>query len=321
MDIFILGTESLGVRGLSCVVQTEESYILLDPGIALGYQRYGLLPHPFQIALGRIIRNQIVDCFSSATDIIISHFHGDHVPLADANPYQLSIYSLDRPRHLAHVWCPGADDSSDIMQHRRMAISHFLGMDLAPSEGLTHGQISFSMPMPHGKAGNNLGSVMMARIEADGTVFVHASDIQLLEWSPVEQILEWEPDIVLASGPPVYRNTSNKAFAREAMEKAICLAQNMDTLILDHHLLRSSKGMKWLDDLNERVPGHVACAADFMGRKRCLLEAHRECLYKDLPVPDGWHEDYEKTRKDVSLYTKWRDCDLAKPETWNRKPD
>ena len=30
----------------------------------------------------------------------------------------------------------------------------------------------------------------------------------------------------------------------------------------------------------------------FMHKPRLLLEADRECLYKRMPVPDGWHEDY-----------------------------
>jgi len=41
MDIEIIGTESLGVRGLCCSVRTGSKRILFDPGIALGFHRYG----------------------------------------------------------------------------------------------------------------------------------------------------------------------------------------------------------------------------------------------------------------------------------------
>jgi len=51
MNIKILGAESLGVRGLSCSVELKSRKILIDPGIALGWLRYGFLPHPFQIAV------------------------------------------------------------------------------------------------------------------------------------------------------------------------------------------------------------------------------------------------------------------------------
>lgn len=50
MRIEIIGAESSGVRGLCCFVETENRKILIDPGIALGYKRHNLLPHPVQIA-------------------------------------------------------------------------------------------------------------------------------------------------------------------------------------------------------------------------------------------------------------------------------
>ncbi|MFN2272780.1 MAG: MBL fold metallo-hydrolase, partial [Anaerolineae bacterium] len=85
----ILGTESLGVRGLCCVVEAENRKIIIDPGLALGYQRHGLLPHPAQAAVGEHVRRRILAELKDATDVVMSHFHGDHVPLPNANPYQL----------------------------------------------------------------------------------------------------------------------------------------------------------------------------------------------------------------------------------------
>jgi len=34
----------------------------------------------------------------------------------------------------------------------------------------------------------------------------------------------------------------------------------------------------------------------FMYKPRLLLEADRERLYKEMPVPEGWHEDYARGR-------------------------
>jgi hypothetical protein len=51
--IEIIAAESLGVRGLCCLVMDPQRRIVIDPGISLGYLRYGLLPHPLQIAMGR----------------------------------------------------------------------------------------------------------------------------------------------------------------------------------------------------------------------------------------------------------------------------
>ena len=58
MRIKPIGTESLGVRGLSCVVELGDRKIVIDPGVALGYRRHGLLPHPAQVAVGEQVRRR-----------------------------------------------------------------------------------------------------------------------------------------------------------------------------------------------------------------------------------------------------------------------
>ena len=104
MKIEILGAGSLGVRSLCCFVQTENQKILIDPGIALGYLRYKLLPHPLQVAVDEKIQKKIIEVWSEATDIVISHFHGDHIPLANANPYQLNIEKIAGLNPKAKIW-------------------------------------------------------------------------------------------------------------------------------------------------------------------------------------------------------------------------
>lgn len=47
MKIEILATESLGVRGICCFVETKKRKILIDLGVALGYKKAGLLPQNF----------------------------------------------------------------------------------------------------------------------------------------------------------------------------------------------------------------------------------------------------------------------------------
>ena len=109
MKIEIVAVESLGVRGLCCFVRTKKRKILIDPGIALGYSRHGLLPHPFQVAIDEQIQKKIIQRWFEATDIIISHFHGDHVPLADANPYQLNIRKITGLNPTVRIWAKTSD--------------------------------------------------------------------------------------------------------------------------------------------------------------------------------------------------------------------
>jgi predicted metallo-beta-lactamase superfamily hydrolase len=73
-------------------------------------------------------------------------------------------------------------------------------------------------------------------------------------------------------------------------------------LNLDHHLLRSRKGEKWLDWVSSITNHKVICAADFMGQNRNLLEADRVSWYKKIPVPKGWHEAYSKGETDTRAY-------------------
>jgi len=103
----ILGTESVGVRGLCCTVQVSDRKIVIDPGVALGFRRHGLLPHPVQVAVSEKIREEIQRALKDATDVVISHYHGDHIPLIDANPYQLSLESVAEFLEHPQLWLKG----------------------------------------------------------------------------------------------------------------------------------------------------------------------------------------------------------------------
>ena len=72
MKIEIIGSETLGVRGLSCFVKFGEIKVLIDPGLALGYTRYGYHPHPLQAVYGDRVKEKTVECWKNATDIVIS---------------------------------------------------------------------------------------------------------------------------------------------------------------------------------------------------------------------------------------------------------
>ncbi len=136
----IIAAESLGARSLCCVVTMADQCIVIDPGIALGYKRHGLLPHPVQIAVGYQLRQQILQALANATDVVFSHFHGDHVPLANANPYQLSINSLPLGFHQLRCWCKSSKDLSQTMRQRFQDLAGLLGENLQIAESLTKAQ-------------------------------------------------------------------------------------------------------------------------------------------------------------------------------------
>lgn len=302
MNLEIIGTESMGVRSLCCLVALTDRRIVIDPGVALGYRRYGLLPHPLQVATGHRVRNKILQALANATDVIFSHFHGDHVPLVDANPYQLSVNELPPCFSQLRCWSKSDDDLSAEMRHRFHDLANLLGTNMQLAEGRSEGPLSFSRAVPHGAPDSNLGTVMMTRIEMDDHVFVHASDIQLLDDATVERVIDWRPDIMLAAGPPFYLHRLSKADQERAWINALRLVQNIGVVILDHHLMRSQEGALWLDKLSAEAGKRVYCAADFMDRPRKLLEAKRMQLYKLMPVPDSWHDGYARGQEDPDDY-------------------
>jgi predicted metallo-beta-lactamase superfamily hydrolase len=310
MKVNILGSESLGVRGLSCVVETSSHKIVIDPGVALGYLRHGLLPHPFQVVVGNEVRRQILRALEDCTDIVISHFHGDHIPLVNANPFQLSARLVTATFQKPLLWSKGMDDVSPSMAKRCRDLSKVLGKKFPCSEGRTSKPLSFSRSMPHGEAKGHLGGVMMTRVEESEEAFVHASDIQLLERSPIEQILAWKPDVVLVSGPPLYLRHLSSRKRKKARENALILAKEVPVFILDHHLLRNEEGYRFLEDLSASAGHKVFCAADYMGRRRLPLEAWRQRLYQDMPVPQGWHKAYAQGKFDMDAYKRWRGIDI-----------
>ncbi|NDY72402.1 hypothetical protein DO021_12080 [Desulfobacter hydrogenophilus] len=297
MNIDIIGAESLGVRGLCCFVTVGEQKILIDPGIALGFLRKRQAPHPAQVAVGEVIRKKIIQAWGVATDIVFSHFHGDHVPLVDANPYQLDASLVSNLNPGVPIWTKAPDFLTAKEQKRFSALKERLDarwQDWTTKAGL----LRFSAPVPHGEKTERNESVIMTRIE-DDIVFVHTSDIQLLDNDTVDLVLGWQPDILLVGGPPLYLEQLSSRLRNRAWHNAVRLADSVNTLILDHHLMRSLEGLQWLDSLSSESGHRVFSAADFMGKPRRLLEAERKMLYEKMPVPLRWHQDYAEKKVDT----------------------
>lgn len=300
-EIKILATESLGVRSLCCEIQTEDRRVIIDPGIALGFVRKGLMPHPIQIAVDEILRKKIIDELNNATDIVISHYHGDHIPLADANPYQLSLDTVLNSIKTKRIWAKGLENESHKMQERgwniRMNADNF-----QIAEGKVDKELHFSFPVYHGEKNSNLGNVMMVEVNLKNKKFLHASDIQFLYSKTIDKIIQKEPDIVIASGPPLYLSHVNDKLLEEAKKNILKLSQRVGVLIIDHHLLRDVMGLALLRSLDNKSPNKIICAADYLKIKPQLLEARREELYNRFPVASDWHDRYEEGQVTTQYY-------------------
>jgi predicted metallo-beta-lactamase superfamily hydrolase len=302
LKIEILGAESLGVRGLSCFVRTKERRIVIDPGVALGYLRHGLLPHPLQVAACERTRNKIRESLRGATDVVLSHLHGDHVPLPDANPYQLKLSLISDDLKKAHIWVMNNRHLSNNMKCRFETIKKVVGDNITLISGeVKYPPFTFFEPIEHGENYRHGGYVMLTMITEGKESFVHASDMQLLSKRATEKIIEWHPNIVLTDGPSFYLPRFPYRLKNEAAKNALKIAENVDILIIDHHALRSRKGEQWVDALS-RINKNIMTAADFMNSPRRLLEADRERLYFEMPVEKEWHERYAKGQVTTDKY-------------------
>lgn len=316
MEIEILTAESLGVRGLCCYIETKKRKILIDPGVALGYFRNGLLPHPFQVAVDERIKEKIKRRWIEATDIIFSHLHGDHIPLVEANPYQLSIHRLSQLEPRVKIWVSPPEQLNDLEKNRLSSLQPILGRYFCSIGSHSQERLSFSKMVFHGERNKNRNKVFMTRIE-DDFVFAHGSDIQLLDKEAVQIILSWKPDLLIVSGPPLYLHTKvNRRLLEMATENALLLSKKIHTVIIDHHLLRNYQGLNWLREINNKTNYHVICAAEFMRKPLMMLEADRLSLYEYMPVFPEWHEQYAKGLIDPQEY--W-DCGKRMYSQKNRK--
>ncbi len=297
----ILGVESLGVRGFSCFISSES--ILLDPGIALGYTRYGLHPHPLQAMRGYFIRKEIINLWRISRIVVISHFHGDHVPLPNANPFQLSLQALGFSLNLEKIYVPSAKYLQGRSLRRFNAIKKLFGDKVVEIEGgYSEGILSFYGPVPHGL--NRTVPVIATLTDAGSIRILHAPDIQLLPQKLVEIVLEIKPEVILTDGPPIYRYLSDLETVKELLshaEKNLCkLCRVANKIIVDHHLLRCNEGYEWLKEQKKRfmkIGCEVCSAAEYMGQKPLLLEAWRKTLYEIMPFDNKWFTPEHKYKE------------------------
>jgi predicted metallo-beta-lactamase superfamily hydrolase len=273
---------------MACVVETTGMKVLIDPGTALGPKRFRLPPHPVEQELSQKIQKLLYDELSDATHVVITHFHGDHHPMVEADTSQLSAHEVLPFLKNREVLVKSNRGVSRRQKHRRRLLEQLLGKSLTDADNGQFAAISFSEPVPHGEPGNKAGTVIMVKLTANNTTFVHGSDIQLLNHQAIEIICNWKPDIAFIAGPPLYilENQKNaKDILKSINQHLARLISACGTVILDHHIMHSRDGETWLDRMSEIYGKEkICCAADFSQLPRNLLEANRKGLYHNASV-------------------------------------
>jgi predicted metallo-beta-lactamase superfamily hydrolase len=281
----ILGADSFGVRSLATFVRTSKMRILIDPGVSVVPRRDGKPPHKLELEELKSVRDSIQTLARDADAIVITHFHHDHYSSYDKRELDLTntktaralyrdttLYVKSWPRNL-----------NQAQRQRAIEFVRALGRRVSPADGRSFGELSFSPPVKHGEASSKQGWVTMVMIEDKGERLVFASDIQLIEPEAVDWIIARSPKTVIVSGPPIYLDVLQDDARARAKANLLRLADVIPTVVVDHHLLRTTAYEQFLAESREHAAGkshRIITAADFMTRPNTLLEAHRRELWE-----------------------------------------
>ena len=276
----ILGTETLGVRGLCCFIELGNTKVLVDPGMAMGFTRYGLHPHPLQAVVGDQIKKLIRNSWRNASDIVISHLHGDHTPLSNPNPFQFGISLVEGINSSARIWVKPEELAFGVEKKRLCDLRQVFGEQISEIKPNVEfdGVLQFYGPFPHG--GYSKTAVVVTVIRGK-KVFMHTSDIDILDRNVVKLVEHIAPDIILMDGPPIYLWFGNRPPSTRIINKLwnniLNIAESSGLVIIDHHITRCDPGLKWIEILRENSR-NIFCAAEFMKKPILMLESWRLSL-------------------------------------------
>ncbi|NPA75428.1 MAG: MBL fold metallo-hydrolase [Euryarchaeota archaeon] len=273
MRIYPVVADSMGVRALSVFIETRIN-IFIDPSAALGPRRYGLAPKPVEWAALEKFKSEIRELAKKTDVFVISHYHYDH--------YDPNEDFFAGKKVFAKHW----REKINYSQKKRAAQFHEKFSELCELEyvdgkkyEIEGVELKFSHPFPHGNEKTRLGFVIMTTVD-DGTQRVlHASDVEgpIVE-EAADYIISEAPDIAIIDGPATY--FLGYRFSQSDLDRSIKnlkrIAENVPTVILDHHLLRDLKYRQRLGDTYSHL--NLYTFAEFRGEKNNMLEARRKEL-------------------------------------------
>ena len=295
MNLRFIASDSLGTRSMCSLIETKYGRIMIDPGAALGPWRYGLRPHEIEFETLKRHKEKIVEEAKDVDIFIITHYHYDHFP---------------RPREDIE-WLKGKrilikDPLNMINFSQRWRSKVFLDKlrkigarpRVADSKRFRLGRckIKFSNPVKHGND-ERLGYILEVLIETDDGRILYTSDVEgIVDDEQLDFILKSEPNIVICDGPMTYMLGTR--FREKDLERSIqnlakvLKMDSLESLILDHHLLRDLDWKTWLKPVFEEAKTlnkKVFTAASYMGVEEKLLEAMRRELYGFSKQPSREH--------------------------------
>lgn len=280
MKVELVSFDSMGVRSMATLVETGQGLMFIDPGAALGPQRYGLPPHPLEYrALERSL-DKIRSKVEESDIIIITHYHRDHYLFRpeEAHLYRgKTIYAKHPQRDINY-----SQRARAYALFKQMGVES-IAKELVFADGreveLGRVRIKFSEPYSHGECRTPLGKVIGVAIYEEGESVLHASDAQgCLCRDSLDFVSSNPASLLIISGPPTYLGSSGQLHPNTL---ETIRAFKGEIIVMDHHLLRDRDYERYLNALRSARPGlRIVTAAEFMGLKVEQLEAYRDLLWR-----------------------------------------
>jgi uncharacterized protein len=295
-----LAAESFGVRSMCTYVETPDAKILLDAGVSLCPNRFGLPPHPKEFSAIAECRKRIAETAEKAEVVTLSHYHFDHhtpsyedwlSQWTEENETAKQIYQGKT------VLVKNPKERINYSQRRRGWMfqktggSYAARLEVADGKTFMFGetQVRFSEPVFHGSDDSFLGWVLMTTIEYQQEKFMFAPDVQgPISKRTLELIVNESPELIMLGGPPTYL-TGFKVEEKQIQAGLMNLQQiveHIPTTILEHHLLRDEN---WKEKATQvfykahKSEHTVLTAAEFLGQPNDFLESARKKLFATSP--------------------------------------
>jgi predicted metallo-beta-lactamase superfamily hydrolase len=312
-----LAAESFGVRSMCTYVETSNVRILLDAGVSLCPERYGLPPHPREFKAIAESRRRIAESAEKAEIVTISHYHFDHhtpsfidwlCNWTEAGETARQIYQgktvlMKNPKEQINY----------SQRHRAWMFQKTAGVyaeKLENADGKTYhygdAVVRFSEPVFHGSEDSFLGWVLMTTIDFRGEKFMFAPDVQgPMSKRTLEAIVREKPFLLMIGGPPLYL-AGSKVDAQQVQAGLKNLTEIVGVVpqvILEHHTLRDlewREKTKGVFDEAQKVGCDLVTAAEFAGKENSFLEAERRWLFaEERPTKDfqKWMRESAETRR------------------------
>ena len=279
MKVLPIAADSLGVRSMATLVTAEGGSLLLDPGVTVAGERFGLGPTNVERSVYTRTAAQVVEVAHRADALLVTSYGPGHVNLLPDAPLETPVYAKI-PRMLA--------------EHRESRrVFPLVSSEQRPIMLMDDGQfrlsgmeVRCSPPLQRARDGDQADTAFAVTARGDGRTFVFVSDVGWpLSLEIRHYLLKQQPDLLYLSGPdltdavqyPLMGRQTRPPWLIDALADIKTLLESTGCrIILDHGIVRDVRYPAYFREAFDRA--WVMTAAEFRGMPINLLEARRQEL-------------------------------------------